>query len=850
MRQFHLILVILLFVFAENSHAQYYSVNIDKKTVAAMSAAYGAEAVSESYYNQQVQDILKHYKSAEIAAAGIFASKFLDRKAMTDLGIWSSSTENYYYRRIYSLVSSRIMPKVWHVAGMMLKSPHNAIYWGSYLLKVCDETKALCMQFESVVTNSRLSFSDILFLELNQEIASILRLSELGSVDWNTLLHEFSNIRGNFTMDNLRSDIDNLYKTGVNLASAGFGSLGSTIMGSSSFNGSFVSKARDAINIADNSYQLYKQLERNAGGTILGLVGGPDNVANLFQASNYNLSSWITDYGQEGMGRYYTQRWYIYRRESGSEVLCDYNPPTEKDDIIKGSHWTRFDTSDQNFYPNSAQTEQILRNSENHAGWSRDKVRGLNQTNDGFHYTIDYWRSGYDISRKGRLRSKAYAYHIKVEKSWDNTETVYEDIFDSYTMDLNTFKAQFQARLSEYNDNEEGYIYYIGTDEKKYYQTTDANKLKGSESVTISVTCSDGAVLGQGSTQYKCSTCGKSLSGHTKECSMQTSLTDNGIDTSELDKEEQEASNQISNLKNQISVLEKDNERLVKLIASSSIEDAAKYRQQLNENKDRIAALQSDVRTWEQKLSDIRRAKEEAVEGEVEQTDDHYRIPAIMNDCKTAYSLTWKDNGSWNGYVYTRTATMPRINGVITFKATLSMVRKPKYFLGIKIHRAIIGITWELTSAYSDTQVVDVITLDSGLSDKEKADKVNQRISEVARDYPSCELSTQYAKSDPAQEDTSVDTYHLLWSSDRLEIAREVDTRLTKIYADLISLEKMMSYKRSIIDVLKSVGPYINSDQGHDLTLLEQCRRRWLRHAANSAHSDRYNGKYDEDINN
>ena len=439
MRQFHLILVILLFVFVENSHAQYYSVNIDKKTVAAMSAAYGAEAVSESYYNQQVQDILKHYKSAEIAAAGIFASKFLDRKAMTDLGIWSSSTENYYYRRIYSLVSSRIMPKVWHVAGMMLKSPHNAIYWGSYLLKICDETKALCMQFESVVTNSRLSFSDILFLELNEEIASILRLSELGSVDWNTLLHEFSNIRGNFTMDNLRSDIDNLYKTGVNLASAGFGSLGSTIMGSSSFNGSFVAKARDAINIADNSYQLYKQLERNAGGTILGLVGGPDNVANLFQASNYNLSSWITDYGQEGMGRYFTQRWYIYRRESGSELVSEYFPPTGKDDIIKGSHWTRFDTSDPNFYPNSAQTEQILRNSENHAGWSRDKVRALNQSNDGFHYTIDYWRSGYDISRKGRLRSKAYAYHIKVEKSWDNTETVYEDIFDSYTMDLNTF---------------------------------------------------------------------------------------------------------------------------------------------------------------------------------------------------------------------------------------------------------------------------------------------------------------------------------------------------------------------------------------------------------------------------
>ena len=35
---------------------------------------------------------------------------------------------------------------------------------------------------------------------------------------------------------------------------------------------------------------------------------------------------------------------------------------------------------------------------------------------------------------------------------------------------------------------------------------------------------------------------------------------------------------------------------------------------------------------------------------------------------------------------------MTDINGVITFKATLSIARKPKYFLGIKIHRAILQI--------------------------------------------------------------------------------------------------------------------------------------------------------------
>lgn len=67
-----------------------------------------------------------------------------------------------------------------------------------------------------------------------------------------------------------------------------------------------------------------------------------------------------------------------------------------------------------------------------------------------------------------------------------------------------------------------------------------------------------------------------------------------------------------------------------------------------------------------------------------------------------------------------RKATMPNIDGVITFRATASIARKPKYFLGIKIHRAIVQISWELTSEYTDTHVAEVITLDPGMSDAER----------------------------------------------------------------------------------------------------------------------------------
>ena len=187
MKRFQVIIAILFCVIV-SARAQYYSINYDKQTIAAMAAAYNAEAVTEGYYNEQVQKILQHYNAAEVASAGIFASKFLERKALTNLGIWSRSTENYFYKRIYHMVSDKIMPKIWTVAGLMIKSPQTAMYWGSYLMKICDDTKNLCMQFESVVTNSSLSFSDVAFLQINQEIASILKLSDIGNIDFEAML--------------------------------------------------------------------------------------------------------------------------------------------------------------------------------------------------------------------------------------------------------------------------------------------------------------------------------------------------------------------------------------------------------------------------------------------------------------------------------------------------------------------------------------------------------------------------------------------------------------------------------------------------------------------------------------
>lgn len=840
--------ILFLFVCAGvPSAAQYYSVNYDKRTVAEMTAAFASEAATEAYYAEQVAKIREYYQAAEVAAAGIFTSKFLDRRALTDLGLWTSSTENYYYRRIYNMVSAKIMPKIWTVAGMMLKSPQNALYWGSYLYKVCEETKTLCYQFESIVTNSRLSFKDIAFLEINQELAAILKLSELGDVDWKNLLDNFSDIGSNFTKDNLKEDIDNLYAMGVSLASAGAGNAVNSIVGNSNFNGTLMDKTSSVIEIAENTYDLYNNLSTNTGNTLLQFVGGQDGIANLFSLSNYNTTAWITDYAREAMGQYYTQRWYIYSVDQGSENLCDYYPPTDDDAILYGDHWYRISTKDPDFYPSSSQREAALQNSESHAGWSRSRVQQLNNSNDGYNYNINYYSSAYILSKKKSGQyAKAYAYEIHVTKSWYRQEVKYEDVFDSYSMDMATFRAGLNARLTEYNDNEDGIRYYLGYDSKRYYQATNAEKMAGCETATISVTCHDGTKLGEGSTQYKCSKCGGSVNAHTKQCSLATSITSDGVETSEIDAKIAETENQIASTDSEIARLEAENANLLKLIQTSSVEDAARYRQQYNANKDRISVLKSEKSTAERELAEYTQAKQEAIDGENAATDDYYRIPAIMQDCKNAYNLSWNGAGAWEGNTFVRTASMPNINGIITFKATISIARKPKYFLGIKIHRAIVQISWTLTTEYSDTQVVAVINLDPSKTDQQKADEVNAKLSEIAREYPSCDPTVEYAKSSPVESDDTEDTYHLLWSSDRLDIARQIDSRLTKIYADLVSLEKMMHYKHSIIDILRSIAP-LDTDQGRRLTLIEKCRKRWLRHAANSAHSDTYNGKYDEE---
>lgn len=309
------------------------------------------------------------------------------------------------------------------------------------------------------MTNSSLSFSDINFLELDPRFSAFMQLSEMGGVDWQAMLDDFANVQGNFTAGNLKEDISTLYSLGSQLATSGFGNLTDDIMGNSKFDGSFKNKAKATVEVVKNVYDIYKESDGQIENVFKQYLGNNPTAADLFSFSSYNMTGWVDDYINEAKGTYYTQRWYIARTDAGSEVVCDYNPPTDDNSILNTGEWVRFNTGDQSFYPNSSQLEQVLSNSEGYAGFSRARINQLNAQNDGYTYSMSRSLSGYQITKKDKLTKKAYAYRIKVTKSWAFKEEVYEEVFDSYKMDLNTFKMKLNTLLTEYNDNEEGYVY-------------------------------------------------------------------------------------------------------------------------------------------------------------------------------------------------------------------------------------------------------------------------------------------------------------------------------------------------------------------------------------------------------
>ena len=694
----------------------YYSINIDWKTAQAMLLAYNTEGAMELMGDESVRVMLKHYRNAEIASAGIFMTKYMDYKHLRDAGKFGNAQENAYYKRIYRLVSQNIIPKTIDVAKLMVQYPDRAPYWVPFLIKTTEDTKSLCMQFESVVTNNALSFRDIPFLQISDRVKAMFDLQHLGGVDWKATFDDMTTLADNITKEDLQADLDDIVATGAAIASAG--GINANIMNNSHVASLFGGVPQKIYNLYNNVGAIYEGMAGSGiENIVLGILGSRDSTAllNLFQSNTYDIEQMISDYSISDSSSHFTQRYYIYYR-----------------------------------------------------------------TPDGYH-----------IGSDGNIQVTNWI-----------TKEVYDDVFDSYSMDMNAFLSTMNAKLNYYNTKDEnGQQYYIGSDSKHYYQTTDAAKVKGVSAVTFTVHCTDGQKLGEGSTSWKENgDQGKSLGENSKRYAMETTLTDTNP-TSELDQMLSEKQAEIDDLNSQISSLEQEQTNISVQLRDLGYDAGLMAR--YNEIQSQLNSLEAKLTAAKESYHQIQEASEEAREEFSHETDDVNRIPSIMHDVQAAYRITWQGEGYWSGYEYIRKGKMDGMESLVTFRARLSLQRKPKYFLGIRIHRAILQIDWELTSEYSYSDVVEVMEVDPELDDQQRADVINRRLSEIAQDYPSCTVEAEYRRSTPVEvEDEDDGLPHLLWASERLAIARDIESRLVTIYTKLAMLERYIKTSQSLTSML------------------------------------------------
>lgn len=861
-----IIILMLLSLVTFVTRAQSYSLNHDVRTTEAMTAALALELAQEEMTEEKWAKILSHYTGSELAAAGIFASKYLDRQALKDV-LSFGSEENWYYQHIRQMVSQRIMPKIFNVASMMIKRPDKAIYWGPYLFKTTEEVKQLCMQFQMICSNGRLSFKDLHFLVLVDELKELFDLSNYGNIKWEEAWNNISDI-GNFSLDDLEDDFMNLMTVGKTIASAGESVFNETWAHSSKVGQIFNMKPKEMLELGKEFQNVFEDLNsiEKIKTKLMDTIESTDSigVTRLFKFDEYNINNYVMDYLHQLSGEYYKQRWYIYWHESGRELVDKWSPPNNDDDICNGNNgWYFIPTNDIDYYPSNWNTIKAIQDHVgNFSGWPQSRIDELNSSQSWYYYYIYYTSQSYRIYQ-GDINNtigKSYSYDVEVYRSWNGGETLYEEEFDSYEMDESAFYQHMQSKLAEIKAADEAesgkdqplHNYKIGKDSKRYYSATNAKKMRGCTGVEFWLNCDNGTKLAEGSHETKVNETYPDWEDY-KEEAMDGSNAAASYEASKKDCLEKinQCKDQIAQLKQNIANLKNRQSELLGLIRDApTYADAIKYQQEYNQTKDDISNKEEELNKAEANLASANAAYQQII-GDFSNADVGAHIPGMMRDCEVNYGVIWTDDGHWEGdgegCQWVRKGKIESWGVEVTFRCTLHQVRSEdwlyvydffdNFLFSIRLHRSILGMNYVLECDYATSDQIDVMFFSNELSEEERSNQVNQRQQELMDEHPDCSIELRYHYSDnkiPEDEDGS---FHLLWMSDRLRIAREVDMRLVRIHAQLVLLERYLRHSQSILDYLSA--PFIDAyRQGLRGAVSNESYRRWRKSSIDALHSE------------
>ena len=836
------------------------SINHDKKTVEAMIAALYTENETEKASNEALNEILANYKSASIASTGIYMKEYMEYKAMSDpSSYFTSAKEYFYYRHIFDTAVG-IGNSVSQLAPYLVKSPEKIFYWGTYMFQTCDETIELCKLFQSVCTNGKLGFEGIRFRELAPDLKKFVNPVKMDLKNYEEKFNDLTSTKGLEDLDesDLQEALYDVAQAGVSIAASGWqgvDDLALKLNPQSRIVKALKMKYTDAMYLYEGFRETREQMQRLANinaikNTIRNLieVNGHEVADRIFHIADYNVNTYMADYVRNESDGYFTQRYYIYSEDAGTKVLCDYKPKAEDDRDKPWIGWLHFISPRDNEYCHVLTSSEIASAksiSERQAGWSQASVDKYNIEHPGHNATITYnllhenLRESYKHwwGSTHHKRHCFYAYAIKVVDTWNTKNVVYDAVFDSRTMNKQVFEEQMKMKLAELNSEGDESAYKIGYDDPVPYQSASPSELSQASTATFTLDCQSGEKLASSSLQWKENgNQGNSLTPSSINFAMETELDLSSMkkDLNAMDRLIEENAQAMRQKNQEIKSLNIEYKMTFTLMQEESRRgNYTKYqelRQQLKDLETKIQSLKKQYSDLEVESSTLKDKREELKDDYNDTTDGGNRLPAIMKSLESAFGLTWKGDGQWDTsdgscYRYTRKANYRNL-GELTFKAELTLYSGPKHFIGIRIHRAKLNIDWKLTNENPHSDVVEVLQLDKEWSDKEKADKVNERISYWLQSNPNCTCRVEYNKENKDSLNDVDDAAHLLWVSDRLAIASEIDSRLSKIYSDLQFLLGYYKVKSSIKDFLKQQIISVASVNAKN-TLALDCLERW-----------------------
>lgn len=879
----------------------------DPETEALLAGYYVGDATAETLILNSYKKNLATYGKTAVAMQFIMAQKYLEHKmGLRDVGILGNAEENYYYRSIYTMVKNGIIPETYRCAYLLAKNPSAVLYWGPFILMVCNQTIDLCGQFETVVTGGKLGFEDITFPTLNRNLLQFADLKEIGrrtGADVKSTIDSLVsfNIKADTSIVNF--GLNNIKEIGISIAAAGaeeavgkatgvdidFGS----IIGDPKISKAFkvkpeqVKRAYSAVRtIMDN--RLYDPATLASYVKSLICENGKIALDKILTSAVYNAESYLSDYLRELDGQYYRQHVKVIIRDAGSEVVCDYNPqpgtvkghdgqkgdypensgdgpsengkptpggqadihswsddwtcyvspasgydvsPSRKVSVWALGSWTRKGVPSHRDLT-SSELDDVRRNSENHAGWSKSKCDEINSHKNGDSYLYEEQLHHHELwfdwrnSKRGNWWHQMrcyFAYSIKVTKTWSHDKVYWEKDFDSQTMDADIFQKQIEqakkgAEMEIAASGLEGAVVVVEEGDRRYYQVPSNANIKGATMANFILNCDNHSDMGSGVLSWKENgTVGKSPSDEKLISFAERTNVEESDDnpTDDIQKDLDAIQAQITACDNEIATLKKKRTTSNGPETDRRIEDLEKKKQDLQNS-------------YDNELNALQEARDDMADD-----GDRHRLPWLLNQIASRYHLSWKADGQWDGLKYTRKGAINGLNGVVTFEANLSQTRSEKYivpkFLGhlIRIHRAILQLDWKVYGDQSSSTVVESMPLDTTRTEEENKQLVSDKQQKIMDMYPDCSVEVSYGKADSTATIDDTKSFHLLWVSDRLALARDINARLTSIYSNLILLHRFLYSRETLKDFLYKAVLAPVSQAMRD-TIASNCFNAWI----------------------